>query len=242
MTISYWIAFLAGLLSFLSPCILPVAPGYLSIITGASLADIENGTLSRRKLIYTTTAFILGFSMVFIMLGLTSSLLGQALRMHRVWISRLGGIIVILFGLHQAGWLPIAWLYREKRVEINHSLGIIGSFLTGVAFSLGWTPCVGPILGSILTLAGSQADFFQGLILLSLYSLGLAIPFILLALSFNWIYRNLFKVKPYLKFLEWASGLLLIMIGLLLVTGSFRSINSIIMQFTGGWSLESLLK
>ena len=238
---SLWLAFIAGLLSFLSPCILPVAPGYLSIISGASIVDIQNGLFSKRKLFLTTLAFILGFSIIFILLGLTSSFLGQLLREHRLWISRLGGIVVILLGLHLAGWLPISWLYQEKRMNIGKSFGPLGAFLTGVVFSLGWTPCVGPILGSILTLAGTQGNFLQGILLLCFYSLGLATPFFLLALAFERVSSGLAKFKPYLKYLEWFSGLLLILMGLLLLTGSFNTLNSLIMRFTGGWSPENLL-
>lgn len=241
-TISFGLAFLAGLLSFLSPCILPVAPGYISVISGTSIGDIQNGQFSRRKLFLTTGAFIVGFSVIFILLGMSSSFLGQLLRSHRLWISRVGGIVVILFGLHQAGWLPIAWLYQEKRINFRKSLGIWGAFLTGIFFSLGWTPCVGPILGSVLALAGSQGTYLQGIMLLSFYSLGLAIPFFMLTLAFERVTHGLSRIKPYLKYLEWLSGLLLIVIGLLLLTGSFTTLNSLFMRLTGGWSPENLLK
>ena len=147
MEITLWIAFAAGLLSFLSPCILPIAPAYLGVISGTSLANLQSDSVSKRRVLSTTIAFILGFTVVFIMLGVASSYLGQFLLKYRRLIAQIGGFIVIIFGLHQAGWLPISLLYREKKVQIDHQIGFTGAFLTGLAFSLGWTPCISPILG-----------------------------------------------------------------------------------------------
>jgi cytochrome c-type biogenesis protein len=242
MEITLLMAFAGGLLSFLSPCILPIAPGYLGIISGTSLANLKSGSVSKRRILLTTIAFILGFSTVFVMLGLASSYLGQFLFRYRRLIVRIAGFIVIIMGLHQAGWLPISWLYREKKVQIKPQIGILGAFLTGLAFSLGWTPCVGPILGSILTLAGSQGQIGKGLLLLSTYSLGLAVPFILLAIGFEKVSQSLTRLKPYIKYFEWTSGILLILMGLLLITGSMSALSSWFSRITGGWNPESLFK
>jgi cytochrome c-type biogenesis protein len=242
MEITFWIAFTAGLLSFLSPCILPIAPGYLGIISGTSLANLKTDSASKRRVLWATIAFILGFSAVFISLGIASSFLGQFLLRYRRLIAQIGGLVVIVLGLHQAGWLPISWLYKEKKLQVKHQIGIGGAFLTGLAFSLGWTPCISPILGSILTLAGSQGQVSRGILLLTLYSLGLAVPFLLLAIGFEQISRSLNRLKVYIKYFEWASGILLIAMGLLLLTGSLTTISSWFSRITGGWSPENLFK
>lgn len=242
MEITFWIAFTAGLLSFLSPCILPIAPGYLGIISGTSLTNIKADTITKRKVLSATIAFILGFSVVFISLGLASSFLGQFLLKYRRLIAQIGGLVVIVLGLHQAGWLPISWLYHEKKMQVKHQIGISGAFLTGLAFSLGWTPCISPILGSILTLAGSQGQIGKGMLLLSCYSLGLAIPFLLLAIGFERVSRGMARMKAYIKYFEWASGILLIVMGLLLITGSLSILSAWFNRITGGWSPEDLFK
>ncbi len=242
MEITLWMAFAGGLLSFLSPCILPIAPGYLGVISGSTLANLETGSISKRKILFATTAFILGFTIVFIIFGLASSYLGQFLLGNRGIISRIAGLLVIILGLHQAGWLPISWLYQEKRVTIKRQIGVTGAFITGIAFSLGWTPCIGPILGSILTIAGSQGDLWQGFLLLIIYSAGLAVPFLLLAIAFEKVSHGLNRIKPYLKYLEWASGLLLIFMGLLLLTGSLSALSSWFIRLTGGWNPENLFR
>ncbi len=246
--VNVWLAFIGGLLSFLSPCILPLAPGYLGIISGASVADLlqepdtgqKRGT--RNRVIKATLAFILGFTLVFILLGLTSSYLGQLLRSNRGVIMQIGGIIIIVLGLHQGGWLRIPWLYRQLRLNVGRFPGMAGAFLTGVAFSFGWTPCTGPILGSILMLAGNQANLAIGVAMLIVYSIGLALPFVLLALAFEKISKGLNRLKPYMKYIEWASGILLIIMGVLLSTGNFSRLLSWFMQITGGWNLEALLE
>ena len=168
-------------------------------------------------------------------------MVGQLLRSQRVLLARIGGVLVIGLGLHQAGWLPIRWLYYEKKLTMQHRVGMIGAFITGFTFAFGWTPCVGPILSSILALAGSKADMMQGVILLIAYSLGLSAPFFLLALAFESVSRELNRLKPYLKYFEWAAGALLIIMGLLLVTGNFNMLLSWLMRWTGGWNLEDFI-
>jgi cytochrome c-type biogenesis protein len=240
MEITFWMAFAGGLLSFFSPCILPIAPGYLGVISGTSLANLKADTATKKRVFASTIAFILGFSVIFIMLGAASSYLGQFLLTYRRQIAQVGGVIVIIFGLHQAGWLPISWLYREKKVQIEHGIGLPGAFLTGLAFSLGWTPCISPILGSILTLAGSQGQVGKGIVLLSLYSLGLAVPFLLLAVGFERVSGGLARLKPYIKYFEWTSGVLLILMGLLLLTGGLTTLSSWFGRLAGGWIPENL--
>ena len=242
-SLNFWVAFGAGLLSFLSPCMLPLAPGYLAIISGASFTDLTAGRGSRRRLFWTTTAFIFGFMLIFMALGLSSSYLGGLLRSGRRYLMIGGGFVVVLFGLHQTGWLTVSWLYRERRIggsalstHTHTSTGVLGPFLSGLAFALGWTPCVGPILGSILALAGVTGDPGRGAMLLAAYSLGLAVPFFLLALVFDRAVKGLNRIKPYLGYLEKGSGVLLIVMGLLLLSGGFAGISGWLLRFTGGWN------
>ncbi len=241
--IMIWMAFIGGALSFLSPCILPVAPGYLAIVSGISLTQLQKGDFSKRKVLKGTLAFILGFTLIFVTLGIGSSFLGQLLRANRNWLTKASGLVVIILGLHQAGWLKIPFLYREQRLVHNRASGrSLGPFLAGLAFALGWTPCVGPVLGSILALAGNQSGIGQGVFLLAIYSAGLGTPFFLLALGFQKISVGLNRVKPYFKYLQWASGLLLIMMGILLLTGGLSVLSSWLIRITGGWNPESLLR
>ncbi len=235
------LAFAGGVLSFLSPCVLPLAPAYLGIISGISISGLKEGKVVQKKIFTVTGAFILGFSLVFISLGLASSLVGQLFRGHKALFSQIGGVIVILLGLHQTGLFPVRWLYRERRVQAASGAGVAGAFVTGLAFAFGWTPCVGPILGGILAMAGNQNTVGSGFLLLTLYSLGLAIPFMLLAAGFEKVSRKLDRLKPYLKYLQWVAGGLLIVMGLLLVTDHLTLISRWIMRMTGGWSPEGLL-
>lgn len=237
-SINIAMAFAGGLLSFLSPCILPLAPGYLGMISGVSIGKIDDTTGGRQKIILSTVSFILGFSLVFVMLGLASSLIGQLLRGSRLLFTQIGGVIVIVLGLHQSGLLPIAWLYRERRVNTTPTIGIGGAFVTGLVFAFGWTPCVGPILGGILTVAGNQDTMGVGLLLLIAYSLGLGLPFLILAIAFEKISVQLNKLKPYMKYMQGLSGGLLILMGLLLATNNLTVLTQWFMRITGGWSPE----
>lgn len=234
-------AFLGGLLSFLSPCVMPLAPAYLGMISGVSVSTLKNGMHVKRQIFWVTVSFILGFSLVFISLGLASSFIGQLFKGSKSLFSQIGGWLIIMLGIHQTGILPIKWLYREHRVDATPSIGIGGAFLTGLVFAFGWSPCVGPILGGILTMAGNQNTVGAGFILLIVYSLGFAIPFLLLALGFGQISKQLERIKPYLQYLQWASGGLLILMGILLVTNNLTAIGSWLMQKTGGWNPEGWL-
>jgi cytochrome c-type biogenesis protein len=228
-------AFFAGVLSFVSPCVLPLIPGYLSYISGVTLDDMQGtGTAgaatvdaSRRRVLVASIFFILGFSAVFVTFGATASALGQILlqpaRMRL--LSKIAGAVVILFGLHTMGLLRIDWLYSEKRVQMNRKpRGVVGAFLVGLAFAFGWTPCIGPILAGILAIAGAQDTVWKGIQLLAVYSLGLGIPFLLTALAINRFFSAMARIRKHYHAIEVTSGLLLCVIGVLIFTDKFTII------------------
>jgi cytochrome c-type biogenesis protein len=220
-TVSYPAAYLAGLLSFFSPCILPLIPAYFSFITGFSLEELTEDPSAqiRRKVIGSTLAYILGFTAVFILMGASASLLGSAVTEYRGVIRIIGGILILLLGFHLIGILRFRKLDFEKRIHLKkRPLHFLGTFLVGMAFAAGWSPCIGPLLGSILIIAGSQETVRQGVLLLAIYSAGLATPFIGIAVSINYILRFLTRATPKLKLLNTAAGILLIGMGLLLIT------------------------
>jgi len=220
-TISYPAAFLAGLLSFFSPCILPLIPAYFTFITGFSLEQLtENPSAKiRRKVIRSTLAYILGFSMVFIIMGASASFLGSAVATHRGTIRIIGGVLIILLGVHLTGILRFRGLDFEKRIHLKkRPLHFLGTFVVGMAFAAGWSPCIGPLLGSILIVAGSQETVHQGVLLLAIYSAGLALPFIGIAVSINYILKFLTRASATLRILNTTAGVLLIVMGLLLIT------------------------
>ena len=224
--VSLFIAFAAGTLSFFTPCVLPLIPAYLCFITGLSLDELrESDSPGRavknlRKILGPTALFVLGFSFIFVTLGATASYLGDIISVHEKIIRVVGGSVIILLGLHVAGVFNIKGLEYEKKLHLRSKpANILGSFTVGVVFAIGWTPCVGPALAAILGLAGTQKTATQGVILLSAYSLGLGLPFILTALATN-RFLNLFgKVKKYFKIISVVSGLLLVTIGILIIIG-----------------------
>lgn len=216
-------AFVAGILSFLSPCVLPLVPGYVTWLSGVTLDELQADSVDRRRLLRqvggNALVFVLGFSVVFIALGASATLLGNWLRMNIPLLLKIGGAVVILMGLHMARLLPIPWLYREKRIEVrNKPAGYLGSFTVGLAFALGWTPCLGPILAGILMLASSQQTLQQGVGLLSVYSLGLGIPFLLTGLAIGSFFSFYQRVRRWIPLLERVSGLLLVGVGYMLMT------------------------
>lgn len=218
------ISFTAGALSFLSPCVLPLIPSYVSFITGLSLEDVQR---SRRVALVNALLFIAGFTLVFLVLGATATILGQLLLRQREWVSRVGGVLVILLGLYLVGAFNLPCLARERRVHIaNKPLGYLGTFLVGMAFAAGWTPCIGPILGAVLTYTASSADLNRGLLLLSAYSLGLALPFLLAALMIDRFMSTLQRYRTALAWTSKVSGALLILVGLLMVTGSMTLLTT----------------
>ena len=226
--ISILVAFAAGLVSFLSPCVLPLVPAYISYISGVSIEEISSG--DRRgtaKVLSGTIAFVVGFSLVFISLGATASWVGQFFMANRGILSKVGGAIVIIFGLHLMGVFRIPFLYREKRYHSTaKSVTLFGSMLVGIAFAFGWTPCIGPILAGILAYAGTQETVREGIILLSVYSLGLGVPFILTGLGISRFFALFDVIKRHFRKVEIVSGLLLVAVGLMIFTDHFQWLSS----------------
>jgi cytochrome c-type biogenesis protein len=213
------ISFTAGLLSFLSPCVLPLVPSYITFITGMSLEDVQH---ARRSALVHALLFVAGFSTIFILLGAGATALGQVLRSYETWITRLGGILVIVFGLYLLGVFNIAAFSQERRLHLaDKPAGYLGTVLVGFAFGAGWTPCIGPILGSILTITAGTADFSTGMTHLAVYSLGLAIPFLLAAVALQHFLGFFARFRSKLIWVQRVSGALMVAIGLLLVTNYF---------------------
>lgn len=237
--VSLLAAFGAGLLSFISPCVLPLVPGYLSYISGLSLDEMRGtsivaggGTVAvarpagaRRQVVIASLAFIIGFSLVFVALGAAASAIGQFLAQRQEIFNRIAGAVIIVFGLHTMGVLRIEWLYQERRVQTSRQpAGVFGAGLVGVAFAFGWTPCIGPILAGILALAGSQDTVGQGVRLLGVYSLGLGVPFMATALMIDRFFGAMGRIRRHYHTIELVSGALLVIIGLLIFTNKFTVI------------------
>jgi cytochrome c-type biogenesis protein len=233
--ISFPLAFFAGVLSFLSPCVLPLVPSYVSFITGISFKDLTVG-LDRKRTRYLTLtnsgAFIAGFSTVFIALGVSSSAVGRILIGYMDVIRVIGGVLIIVFGFFIAGFLKLDFLMRDKKVRLSGKpAGYIGTFVVGMTFAAGWSPCIGPILGTILVYAGSKGSALYGLQLLSVYSLGLAVPFFISALAINVFLSYSPKVAKSMRLIMIASGLLLIIFGILLLTDQLRTLGRFLPDF-----------
>lgn len=217
-------AFVAGLLSFISPCVLPLIPGYISFVSGVTLEDMRTGgpgaaAVPRGRILATSVSFVLGFSLVFVSLGASAGALGQLLLPRLSLLGRIAGIVIILFGLHTMGVLRIPWLYNEKRVQARaRPAGTLGAGLVGIAFAFGWTPCIGPILAAILAVAAAQETVARGIRLLAVYSLGLGIPFLITALAINQFFAAFARIRRYYRAIEAASGALLVVIGVLILT------------------------
>jgi len=240
--IGFTAAFAAGLLSFLSPCVLPLVPSYLSFVTGLGMEELESGDAElRRTTLIHSLLFVAGFSSIFLALGASASFLGQVLREYQLWIARIGGVIVLLFGLHLLGVTPVRWLQRERRMHLERKpVGYVGSFLVGVTFGAGWTPCIGPILGGILTFAATRQTLGEGVQLLAFYSAGLAVPFILSAVGFTWFLATFKRLRRHIVWVERASGALLVIVGLLLLSGQFTMLASWAANLTPDWILERI--
>ncbi len=226
--VTYPVAFLYGLLSFFSPCVLPLIPSYFCFITGLSLDELTAAPKAavRSKIMMSTLAFVLGFSLVFIILGASASLAGGLLAQHKSIIRIAGGVLIILFGLHLTGILRISAFQYEKRLHIRQKpLHLMGTFLVGMAFGAGWTPCIGPILGSLLVLAQDKETVGQGARLLSIYSAGLALPFILLSAGINYLLVFTRKTNKLLRYANPVAGILLVLTGILLVTDKLRLLS-----------------
>lgn len=226
--ISLFLAFIAGLASFISPCILPLIPAYISFITGISIKELTESNQKEKslhKIFLDTCFFILGFSIIFILLGASATLLGSFILEKQRSLQIIGGIVVIVLGLHITGAFKLKFLEYEKRISLKaRPVNIISSFVTGVVFAIAWIPCVGPIFASILIYAGTQQTVSKGITLLAAYSLGLAIPFLLTSLAINAFLNFFQKIKKYFKVISLISGIILVIIGILIITNNFNFI------------------
>lgn len=242
--ISVFVALGAGLLSFISPCVLPLFPAYLSFITGMSATALHDVTALRRqrsRIILHALCFIAGFSLIFVALGASFSLLGSLLRTHLDLLQRLGGAVIIFFGLVLVGLFKVPLLMRTVGLQVHRApAGYVGAFLVGVSFAVGWTPCVGPILGSILLLASTTAEVHRGVVLLSVYSLGLAIPFFVSSLAVPAFFQFFGRVATYLRAIEVGGGILMILVGMLVFTGSLTVLNSYVLPLIPAWLWQYL--
>jgi len=233
------VAFVAGLLSFLSPCVLPLIPTYAGVITGLSMNELSSSApearqRARRATFTNGLLFVAGFSAVFIALGASATLLGGWLIEYRVWIARIGGVILLVLGLHLLGLLRIPWLDRTVRVEMgNQRAGGAGAFLIGIAFGAGWTPCIGPALAGILTIAAATASVREGVTLLAVYSLGLAIPFLAATAALDRFMSSSGRFRRWLPRLQQASGVLVLIVAVILLTDSMTRLVDLAAQFTG---------
>jgi cytochrome c-type biogenesis protein len=224
------ISFAAGLLSFLSPCVLPLIPSYVTFVTGLTLEDVQR---SRRIALMHSLLFVLGFSLVFLAMGATATTVGRLLGYNREWVGRIGGALVIVLGLYLLGVLNFGVFAQERRLHLaTKPLGYLGTVFVGMAFAAGWTPCIGPILGAVLTYTASSADLDRGLVLLSAYSLGLAVPFVVAALAID---KFLIFFQKYKRVMLWTtriSGALLICVGVLMLTDTMRLLSQWLQPFT----------
>ncbi len=222
--ITYSAALIAGLLSFFSPCILPLIPAYFSFITGLTLDELtENKKEVRQKVIISTLFYVAGFSFIFILFGASASFLGSVASQYSWVVRYIGGGIILIFGLHLLGIINIKGFNFEKKIHVKEKpLHLMGVFVIGMAFGAGWSPCIGPMLGSILIVAGNQDTVLKGVSLLAVYSAGLAIPFIIISFFINSILGIMKRATRFIGALNKASGILLIIIGLLLIFDKFR--------------------
>ena len=239
-SVSFAVAFLAGFLSFLSPCVLPLVPSYLGFITGMSLEELS-GSRSRRTVLMPALFFTIGFSLVFLIMGASATFLGQLLLRYQDWVARVGGVLIILFGLHLLGILRIGTFLRERRVQMGtRPVGYVGAAVAGVAFGAGWTPCIGPVLGTLLTYASARANLANGMLLLASYALGLALPFLGAAWGTSAFLNTSKGVRRYIPVFEKVSGAILLLAGILLVSGSFSTLSAYFARFTPNFLLEKL--
>lgn len=223
--ISYVVALLGGMFSFLSPCVLPLVPAYICFITGTSYEDLKGGVkIGRMALLWPSLAFVLGFSTVFVAMGAGASSLQGFLQEHKEIFALVSGGLIIILGLHFTGLIRLGFLYKEARFQSSDApKGVIGAYVVGLAFAFGWTPCIGPILATIITLAANQAHFSQGVLLLATYSVGLGVPFILAALAINVFLVTSGRLRRHMRTVEIVIGILLIVTGGAIMTGDLQN-------------------
>lgn len=238
---SFFIAFSAGFLSFVSPCVLPLVPSYISYVTGLSLEELtspEGKARAREVAMKNSLLFILGFSTIFIFFGASATFMGQFFLSNQAIIRKIGGLLIIFFGLYIMGLIKPALLMRDARFHFqNKPAGYIGSYLVGIAFGAGWTPCVGPILGSILLYASTTGSVFTGVQLLAVYSLGLGLPLFLSSLGVQTFLVYFKKTSRHLRYVSGASGVFLVVVGLLIFTNSLTRLTSFFTEIGIGWTI-----
>jgi len=233
--ITYLAALFAGLISFISPCVLPLVPAYISFISGVSVEDLRQAERRQQtalRLMASSLLFIAGFTVVFVLLGATATVVGSFLLQNLGFLSKAAGVVLIIFGLHVAGLIKIPFLNYEARFQTGGKpTSAIGAFLVGSAFAFGWTPCIGPILGAILAIAGSQDTVGKGMLLLLVYSLGLGIPFFLTAAATQRLLSAMNRVKKHFKTVELVSGAFLIVVGVMMFFNLFTALNGILVRW-----------
>jgi cytochrome c-type biogenesis protein len=237
------VAFTAGVFSFLSPCVLPLFPSYLSFVTGMTVLDLSADlpSAARRRVMLHAVAFVVGFSVIFVALGASFSVAGAFLLDYRDWIRRVGGALIVVFGLYIAGLLRIGIFGRARQLQLREKpAGYVGSFVVGLTFAIGWTPCVGPILGAILSLAGTADTVRQGVGLLVAYSAGLGAPFLLSALALGAFLKLFKRYRPFIPVVERAAGVVLVIVGVLVFTNYYVVLNSWAIALTPDWLLRRL--
>jgi len=226
-------AFLAGLISFVSPCVLPLIPAYLSFLTGSSLEELkaQSDAVSRARTMLHALAFVAGFTVVFMAIGLSASALGSVFVDYKDWIARIGGAVVIVLGLNMVGLFKIPALMMDKRLQFRSAnRSLFASFLVGIGFAAGWSPCIGPIL-SLIILRASQQHYGQAIFFLFVYSMGLAVPLLLTAAAITQALKALNRIKRYLGAIEIGAGIFLILTGLVIITGSFGRVAGFFYQY-----------
>jgi cytochrome c-type biogenesis protein len=242
--VNIFVAFAAGIFSFISPCVLPLIPSYLSFVSGVSLEDMRHEQTRKRvrgRIVLNSVAFILGFSIVFISLGISASFLGSLFLGYRNIIRIAGGLFILLVGLYLVGLFKIPGLERYLQFNLKDKpAGYLGSVVVGITFAVAWTPCVGPILGAILALAGTSGEIGRGTLLLSTYAAGLALPFFLSAVAINSFFQFSQFFRRYIAAFHVAGGILLIIVGLLLLTDYMTMLNIYALRFTPDWLLKKL--
>tara|TARA_R110000787_G_scaffold164394_1_gene277500 strand:- start:2053 stop:2805 length:753 start_codon:yes stop_codon:yes gene_type:complete len=220
------VALVAGVISFLSPCVLPIVPPYLAYMSGVSLNDMSSVSAARRRAIVAALFFVMGLSTVFLLLGFTASAFGAFFLQNQILFSQISGVVVIVFGIHFLGIFRIPFLDREARMDAGDKGGSsFGAYLLGLAFAFGWTPCIGPQLGAILSLAASEASVSRGTLLLGVYALGLGIPFLLAAMFMTRAMGVMNRLKKHMKAIERVMGLLLLVVGIAMLTGAFSTFS-----------------
>ena len=236
--ITYAVAFSAGLFSFISPCVLPLIPSYITYITGLSFHDlqVEHPThIVRRKTIFHSICFVLGFTAIFVLFGASATFAGSLLQRYSSVIRKIGGLLIVLFGIHTTGVVPFGFLLGEKRVTIrNKPAGYVGSFLVGLVFAAGWTPCIGPILAAILMIAANEKQLNQGILLLLIYSLGLGIPFILSSLALHHFLSLFNRFKRFIRIFELITGIFLVLVGIMIFFNWLSRLSSYASYMFGG--------